>query len=416
MNLITFIFVEFFALCLEGFFSGSEIALISSDRLALKKKSDKGDSGSRLALKLLKHPENVLVTTLIGTNLCVAFQATFATLYIYKNFGPNYDIYTTLILSPLVLIFGEILPKTIFQRYAETMASKAAFFIQAARLIFTPMSWILNKYTNFLSQNIQPVEEMISSKQSSSHRDELRYLLSYGQKETTLKTSERRMIRRILDFSKVEARNAQIPLIQLDMAKDNISVRDALEAFKRSKHSRLPVYHDRVDNVVGILHLYDLFGEKNLDRPISQIMQPTFYAPETQLLQDLLFTMQIRGIRMAIVVDEYGGATGVLTVEDIVEEIVGDIKDEYDPDTSQYKEIQEGVYLIHARMEINAANEQLKLGLPRGNYETIAGFLLQQFNRIPEEGDELYYKNLKFVIRKASNRAVLLVQVAFLIE
>ncbi len=402
------------ALVLEGFFSGSEMALISADRLALHKAAQSGNKGAKLALKLVSKPEHVLATTLVGTNVCVAFQATLTTLYVYKNLGPHYEFYSVLVLTPVILIFGEIIPKTIFQRYAERLAPVIAPLVAAASWFFSPVIWVLRRYTDWLSRRLQPLEELVTGRHQPTHREELRYLLTYGQKETALKSSERRMIKRILDFSKAEAKNALIPLVKVDMIEDTLTVKEALEAFTRYGHSRLPVYHERVDNVIGVLHVFDLFSEQDGEKPIVRIMQSAHYAPQSQQLEKLLFTMQKRGIPMATVVDEYGGAVGILTVEDILEEIVGEIKDEYDHDTSQYRELGEREYLIQGSMEIDAINELLKLGLPQGSYETLAGFLLQQFDRIPEEGDELYYGELKIVVRKASNRVIQSVHVSIL--
>lgn len=412
MTLATLGLVLLCALIVEGFFSGSEMALISADKLALSKQAQLGSRGARTALKLLSKPEQFLATTLVGTNICVAFQAIATTMYVYRNLGHEYEIYSVLILSPMILIFGEILPKTVFQRYAEALAPHVAPALEIARRIFAPITWTLGRYTDWLSKQLNPLEELVTGKHRASHREELRYLLTYGQKETTLKTSERRMIKRILDFSKAEAKNALIPLVNVDVLEDTLTVTEALDQFIKYGHSRVPIYHERVDNIVGILHLFDLFSEPDGKKPITQVMKPAFYVPETQQLEHLLFTMQKRGIQMAIVVDEYGGAVGIVTLEDILEEIVGDIKDEYDTDSSLYRETSRGEWMIQAQMEISAINEVLKLNLPRGDYETLAGFLLQQFNRIPEEGDELYYGDLKFVVRKANSRVIKSVQVS----
>ncbi|MBI3543244.1 MAG: HlyC/CorC family transporter [Deltaproteobacteria bacterium] len=409
MTLTLLVALVIAAVVIEGFFSGSEMALISADRLALHKMAQKGNKGAKLALKLVAKPERVLATTLVGTNACVALTATLSTLYVFKNYGTHYEVETVLALSPIVLIFGEIIPKTIFQRYSEALAPRVAPLVQLASWFFRPMIWVLEVYTDWLSRRLQPIEEAVTGRRPS-HREELRYLLTYGQKEISLKTSERRMIRRILDFSKAEAKNAMLPLIKVDMIEDSLLVDEALEAFTRFGHSRLPVYHERVDNVVGVLHAFDLFSEQDGAKPVTQVMKPAHYAPESQQLEKLLYTMQRRGIQMAIIVDEYGGAVGILALEDILEEIVGDIKDEYDHDTSLYRELSEREYLIQGQMEIAAINELLKLNLPRGDYETLAGFLLQQFDRIPEEGDELYYGDLKFVVRKASSRMIQTVQ------
>ncbi len=406
MSLGALIFFEILALLAEGFFSGSEMALISADRLALRKAANGGNRGAKLALDLLTRPEHVLITVLVGTNLCVAFQATMITLFIFTNLGPEYDFYAVLILSPLALIFGELFPKTIYQRFAEHLAPIVARPILIARWVFAPATWVVGKYASWLSRMLLPVQEAIGVHQRTSHRDELSYLLHYGRRETALKRTERRMIRRIFDFSRAEAKRALIPLVHLDMIEDTLTQAEALDAFLKYGHSRLPVYHERVDNIVGVVHVFDVFSEQDPAKSVTKLMQPAFFAPVSQQLDDLLYTMKKRGIQMAIVVDEYGGAVGALTLEDILEEIVGEIKDEYDRDSTDFRQLGEGEYLIHARMEINALNEELKLDLPRGDYETLAGFLLQQFNRIPETGDELFFKNLKFVIRRATKKAI----------
>lgn len=400
------------AILLEGFFSGSEMALISADRIALHKMAQNGHNGAKLALKLMSKPEHVLATTLVGTNLCVAFQATLTTLYVTKYIDPErIELYSVLLLTPMILLFGEVLPKTIYQRYAERLAPAVAPLVHLASWVFAPITWALGRYTDWLSDKLQPIEELVTGKHRPTHREELRYLLTYGQKEVSLKTSERRMIRRILDFSKAEAKNALLPLIKVDMIEDTLTMGEALDAFQRFGHSRLPVYHERVDNVIGVVHVFDAFSENDLSKPVTTAMKPAYYAPESQQLENLLYTMQKRGITMSIIVDEYGGAVGILTIEDILEEIVGEIEDEYDHDSSLYREVGPGQYIIQGQMEISAINEALKLGLPRGDYETLAGFLLQQFDRIPDEGDELYYSGLKLVVRKASSRSIQAVHV-----
>ncbi|MGE4234471.1 MAG: hemolysin family protein [Bacteriovoracia bacterium] len=416
MTFSIFLSCTFVALILEAFFSGSEMALISADRLALKKLAKKNNSGANVALKLLSEPETILVTTLVGTCLCVTFQAAAFTIFIAQNFGEEYEIYSLLVLSPIVLIFGELLPKTLFQRYSEQLSPKVAPIIRLVQIALYPITFILIRYTKVLSRRLQPIEELITGRHNPTHREELRYLLTYGKKETSLKSSERRMIRRILDFSRAQAKNAAIPLVNVDMIEDSISMQEALEAFVKFGHSRLPVYHERVDNIVGIVHVFDLYFEKDSQKTISQLMQSPFYTPESQHLDDLLYVMQKKGIQMAIVVDEYGGAVGILTLEDILEEIVGEIKDEYDEDKSLFKKISDKEFIIQGKMEIDSINENLKLGLPTGSYETLAGFLLEQFSRIPEAEDELFVGKLKFVVKKASSRAIQTVQVSVIDE
>ncbi len=406
MNLQTLIPIELAALALQSFFSGSEMALISADRIELRKRANSGVKSAKLALEMLSHPEYILATTLVGTNFCVAFQATLMELYIHNTYGSDYSFLATVILSPLVLLFGEFIPKTIAQKFSARIAPLVIRPIILWRLIFSPFTWALGKYTKRLSAILQPLQDAVQGRRKPSHREELSYLLSIGRKETTLKSSERKMIRRIFEFSKSAAKKALIPLVHVDMIPDTMTHAQALETFLNFGHSRLPVYQERVDRIVGVIHVFDLFTEIDPNKLVKDFMHPAYYAPESQQLDDLLYTMRKKGIPMATVVDEYGGAVGIVTLEDILEEIVGDIKDEYDQEASLFKELSDHEYLFHAQMEINAINEKFKLEIPKGDYETISGFLLQQFNRIPETGDELFFRNLKFVIRKASTRAI----------
>lgn len=416
MSSVTFFTLSFFALLVEAFFSGSEMALISADRIKLKRLAEDGNSGAKRALMLLRHPEKILATTLVGTSLSIAFQGVIVTLYVHRQWGAEYEVYASFLMSPVVMLLGEVLPKTIFQSYAELIASRISVFVETARLVLSPLTWVLGKYTTKLSRSLEPLEDFITGKHHTTHRDELRYLLTHGQKETTLKSSERRMIRKILEFSKADVKKAFIPLVNVDMVENTMNLEEALQAFKKFGHSRLPVYEERVDNVIGVLHVFDVFSEKDKKKLVSSVMQQAFYVPKTQQLDDLMFTMQKRAFQMAIVVDEYGGAVGAVTLEDILEEIVGDIKDEYDEESDLYREISSGVYLINTRIEIDVLNEKLKTNITKGAFETLAGFLLQQFGRIPEVGDELHYQGMKFVVRKATPRSVELVQMGFIGE
>lgn len=415
MSLEIYLIILVLALITEAFFSGSEMALISCNRLTLRKLAQKDNPGAKLALEMLQHPEHLLSTTLVGTNFCIALQAIALTLFIHKNYGATNSLLGTLLVTPLILLFGELIPKTLFQRYAERAAPHVVYPLRFFQKLLLPVTWLIGKYTSWLSKKLQPLEEAVTGRLRTSHRDELRFLLSYGKKETKLKSSERKMIRRILDFSKAETKNALNPLVNVDALQDSTTLPEALASFKKYAHSRLPVYHGRVDNIVGILHSFDLFTDADIsnssEKRISELMKPAYYAPETQKLDDLFYNLQKRGIQMAIVVDEYGGAVGIITIEDILEEIVGEIQDEYDEESAQFKEFSDNEFLVQGRMEIEAINDLLKLNLPHGDYETLAGFLLQQFNRIPEEGDELYYGNLKFIIRKASHRMIKLVHI-----
>jgi CBS domain containing-hemolysin-like protein len=274
---------------------------------------------------------------------------------------------------------------------------------------FYPATRVLSGYTRRITQLLGPLEELLTGRKRTT-REEIRSMLSYGKRESEIKPSERRMIKRIFDFKDTEAKHALIPLVKVEAIEERSSIRAALERFKQHRHSRMPVYSGRIDNIVGVLEVSDLFSVKDPEQSIKGSITPARYVAETQSLEDLMSEMQQDTEEMVVVVDEHGGAVGILTLEDIVEEIVGEIHDEYDSEAAPFKEFSERSWLVQARMEIQQINERLGLELPEGDYETLGGFLLQQFGRIPEVRDELYFDtasgSLKFTVRKASERKI----------
>lgn len=396
-------------LLIEGFFSGSEIALLSADKLTLKARASQGSSAAKLALSLAQNPERVLSCTLVMTAMCVITISGIIALHVQSKFNSHSDLIAIAITSPLIVLLGELLPKTIYQKNATTLAPLVSFPVQIAYLVFYPITKTLSIYTTLLSRALAPVEEMLTGKSQNS-RDELLTVLSYGKRESEITSNEKKLIRRIFDFKGTEAKNALIPLIKVEAIEEKATIKEALERFKHHRHSRMPVYSGRIDNIIGVLEIADLFHAPDTSVSIRNTISSAHYVAETHLLDDLMNEMHRDQTELVVVVDEYGGAIGILTFEDIVEEIVGEIEDEHDDASTNYKELSPNHWLIQARMEIASINELLHLELPEGDYETVSGFLLQQFAKIPEPGDELYFDTpagqLKFTIRKANERQI----------
>ncbi len=397
-------------LALEGLFAGSEIALLSADKIKLKSKASGGSSAARLALGLANRPERVLTSTLVMTAFCVVVTAGLCSLWAEGRYGANSEWRAILLASPLIVVFGEFVPKTVFQKYADRLAPIMAYPVTLVYFVLYPITKMISLYTGALSRGLRPLEELLTGK-THSGRDEVLSVLAYGKRESELGVSEKRMIRQIFDFKGTEAKHILIPLIKVEAIEEHATIREALERFKSHRHSRMPVYSGRIDNIVGVLEVSDLFHAPDPNQSVRNFITNATYVAETHHLDDLLKIMRRDESEMVVIVDEYGGAIGILTFEDIVEEIVGEIEDEHDDDqTAEFKELGENRYLIQARMEITAINEKLHLELPEGDYETVGGFLLQQFAKIPEPGDELHFDTaagtLRFVVRKATARQI----------
>ncbi len=393
----------------EAFFSGSEMALVACDKIRLRLAAESGNRGAQRALALFGHPARLFSTTLLGTNLCLVTSTTIVTLLIIKYAGPQYDGWA-LLLSPILLIFAEIVPKNVFRHHADRLVPRLAFGLVGFGALMSPIVWLFSKMTTGLMKLLNPDSSETDIGKIS--RDELRLLLrSTPNRPSDIHESEKKMISRIFDFSEKNVRDMMIPLIEVFAISDKTTVAQALLAFIQKDYSRLPVYHERVDNLVGILHHFDLFDAPTDAKDISSLIRAALYVAETEPARDVLLKLKRHGSHLAIVVDEYGGSVGIVTIEDILEEIVGEIDDEYDTQHQQFQRIGPNTFLIHARIEIEALNDILaehsQFEIPEGDYETLGGFLMERFLRIPQKGETIDVDGYHFEITKANERSII---------
>ncbi len=402
-------FILFCLLLIEGFFSGSELALLSADRLYLKKLGKKGDLGALLALKLLKSPDRILSTTLIMTSSCVMAISVLLTLE-FRAIDPRHGEWKAVALgSFLVILFGELIPKFVYRHYSGYIVPKIAKPIFYAQKALFPLIHLTTLYTSQIAKIMGPIE-MIWSGRKETPKDELQGLLASDPEDTQIKSNERLLIRKILKFRDKIAKDGLLPLVQVDAIERQSSLFEAFDVFAKKKHSRLPVFDERIDNVIGILELNHIIRQTDLNQKIDRFIKPAIYVPENQKLELILNEMIDGNYQIAIVVDEFGGAVGILTREDIFEQIVGDLEDEDDPEKRPVRELQSNLWLVKARTPVPQINEELKLEIPEGDYDTLGGFLLRQFSRIPDPGDELFFDTpthrLKITIRDATRRRI----------
>ena len=420
MNAYLIIIVIFICLILEALYSGGEVALFSSDINKMKFLAGRGSSSAGQAVKLLEKPEWFISTTLIGTNLSIVIASTLATGLFISYFGVVRGEQISLIVM-LPTLFVMIIVRSVFQHYAETMAIKVAYFIRLSSVVFYPVAYIIaavSKETVRFSTN-QKVKEA-----SYITKEGLKFILGEKTKGSDILKTEREMVSRVFDFSELTADKIMVPISALTALPIGAKIEEAVQVFTSKKYLRIPVYEDTVYNIIGILHYFDLLetlieNKDNLDddstaKTIASCMQTdVFYVPETKRASELLMDMQRRHEHMAIVVDEYGGAIGIVTIEDIGEEIVGSIDDEYTTGEKLYKRIAPGRYLINGRMEMEDLNQVLSMQFPGGNYETLGGFLMNRMGRIPQRRERLEYNGITFIVENADQKSVKEVLVIF---
>ncbi len=394
-------------LLLEAIFSGSEMALISCDRIKLRHQAQEGLKGAQVAERLLSRPDQFLATTLVGTNLAVVTNSAVAALLCLLLLGEGRELYATLFLSPFVVLLGEMVPKAYFRHHADRLAPLLAPPLYLCLRLFSPVSSIIRRASDFLLSPLQ-----LSSAEPDPYitREELKFLVQEGNHQAELDTEERRMIHKIIDFADTTVDEAMIPLIEVVAVPSGATVAEAVALVSEHHFSRIPVYEERIDQIVGIVHAFDLLGA-DPQAALGPLMRPAYYVPETKLVDDLLQEMQRQRVLMAIVVDEYGGVVGIATIEDLLEEIVGEIEDEYDEEPPPLRRLPDGSYIVDARIEVDRLNEELGLGLPEGEYETLGGFLLSLLQKIPEPGEEAHYRGIRFLITESDKRTILKVRV-----
>jgi CBS domain containing-hemolysin-like protein len=405
----TIIVIVVCALC-EAFFSGSEMAVVSADRTILRRKAGEGDRAAKLAVEFLSHPQRLLATTLIGTNTSVVIATTVMTLAMLQRDARHGELLAVAILSPALLVCGEIVPKTLFQQNADRWVTKIVYPLRVASIVLTPLVYLLGKFTTRVARALD-VEE----KQALVTRDELRILLETpeggqaGASSTEIPEGERAMISNVLDFGERTVYDVMVPLSEVTALPEDASIDESSAEIAEKQHTRIPIYRERVDQIVGVLHAFDIIkaeaqGKKGT---IAELGRPPIYIPESKPTVDLLVELQRAGQQLAVVVDEYGGATGICTIEDILEEIVGEIDDEYDRGPSPIRPEGPNVWRVLARTSIHQVNEALKIDLPEGeDYETLAGMILDKMKRIPREGESLRVGQATISIVGASERAI----------
>lgn len=429
---IVALFIILVFLWLSMFFSGMETGLISIDRLKLEQDA-KEDKLKRKLLSFIEEPNRFLGVTLIGNNISIVVVSTIFTVY-FARLLPMSQSLSTLLLAGIMLIFAEIIPKSVCRDNANRIVSRSFPLIFFFYLILRPFVSLVNLMYSFLSKFFGLEKDY---RFSFLTREELAILLSESELQDTLQQPQKDMLEEVLEFNELNAKNVMTPRTDIVAIRHDTTIPEVIKIAQQEGYTRYPVYDQDIDNIIGILIIYDLIRvpRNNLKHPATGLSEKedtnskrdlkneplkaadfsreAFFVPETMDLNALLKEMQSKRKSMAVVVDSFGGTAGIVTVEDISEELVGEIEDEYDLETTEEKDVEkvnDNQYIVKGHVEIDFLNDEYDTDLPEGDYETVAGLIIDRLRRIPVKGNSLQVGRWKMEILQATNTKIVVVK------
>ncbi len=407
MGIYSVIIIGLILLLVEALFSGAEIAIVSADRARLRAKAEEGNRGASLALALLEKPEWLMGTILTCHNASFVTNVSLATIAAINFVGPTYgEALSVALVIPLLVVFGEVVPKGYCQDRADELAPLLARIVWGARLLVYPLVWLISALIGAAlglgTRNGESTPFVT--------RQELESLME-EQSDGDVQVLERQMIGRIFTFGELDMENVLVPIVDLSAVDEESMVGEVIEKIEDDGHSRILIYRENLHHIVGVVHARDILGlgadAAGSLREKEGLIRSAYFVPETKPADSLLDELMSRKEKMAVVVDEYGACTGIVTMEDLVEEIVGDIADEYDVDeVRMFHKMGEEQYLVDARMEVEDVREALSLPIPEGDYETLAGYLLERFEHIPNEGEYISLEGWTLTVESANERQI----------
>jgi putative hemolysin len=388
----------------QAMFVGAEIALGSCDRARLRQRAGGGSRGARAAERLLARQETTAATVLIGATAASLVVAATCAVYLAGR-GCSEAWAAVAVLVPMVIL-GHLVPKAIAGAHADKLVGFYAW-------VLVPVGWIMRPLVLVVSAFAGAATRLAGTdkKKAFITRDELALIIESepaGDK-SGITADEREMIANVFELSEYKVGDLMVPLSEVTALPEDTTLGEAALEVADKQHSRMPVYRGRVDDIVGIVHAFDILaaGAEGRARAVAEVARPASYVPGSMKAVDLLVQLQVGGNPMAIVVDEYGGAVGIVTVEDLLETIVGDIDDEYDDEPSPIRQEKPGVWRVEAKITVAKLNQALDLGIPESDdYETVAGFLIERFRRIPVPGSHVQVSGASIEVVAATDRAV----------
>lgn len=392
-------------LVLSAFFSSSETALTTVNLIRIRNLADNGDKAAAWVLKARRDQSKMLGAILIGNNVVNLSASSMLTVLVTDVFGSQAVGAATGVLTLLVLLFGEITPKTIATLEAEKNALRFARVICLLMTILTPVIFVVN----LLSGGVLRLLGVDPNKPTDSiTEDELRTIVEVGHEKGVIESEEKEMINNVFDLGDSVARDIMVPRIDMSFVDVEASYEELMEIFRRDHYTRLPVYEDNTDNVIGIINMKDLILlEDRAAFSVRDYLRQPLFTFESKKLSELMIEMRKTSNNIVVVLDEYGATAGLITLEDILEEIVGDIRDEFDADEEdELKEISKGEYLADGSMNLDDINDRLGLELVSEDFDSLGGFMIDRLEHLPAEGEEVDTEEVRLVVEKVNKNRI----------
>ena len=399
------LFILFILLCLSSFFSASETALMSLSKIRVRHMIDENIKGADIINRLIEHPSKLLGTILVGNNAVNIASSALAAGLAIEYFGKSGIGIATAVMTILVLVFGEITPKSLAAQNSEKISLKVAKPISLIVILLNPIvivfTFLTNRLIKLLGGSVKNVQPFITE-------EELRTIVTVSQEEGVLEVEEKQMIYNVFEFGDLQVKDVMVQRTDIIGINLNENYEQIIEMMKNEQFSRYPVYRERIDEIIGILNVKDivfLSDEKEIFQ-IEKYLRKPFYTFEFKKITEVFNDMKKSRIHMAIVLDEYGGTAGILTIEDLIEEIVGDIQDEYDDYDNDIQVIKEDEFLINGSTKLDIVNEMIGTNLESEDFDSIGGFILGELGRLPVQGEKIEYNNIKFIVEKIDRNRI----------
>ena len=400
---MTLIIALVFLVACSAFFSASETAFSSLNQIRLKSRAEDGDTSAARVLAMAEKYDKLLSTILIGNNIVNIAAASIGTILFTRALGAERGAtMSTIVLTIVVLIFGEVTPKSLAKEMPETVATAVSPMLNLLMVLFTPLPWLCTQWKRLLGHFVHSTEE------DTITEGELMTMVSEAENDGELTDRESELIRSAIEFDDVEVEEILTPRVDVVAVEDNTSLDEVAQTFAESGYSRLPVYHDTIDNIIGVVHEKDFYlARLKKETSLEELVKPTLYTTGSTQISQLLRTLREQHHHLAVVVDEYGGTEGIITLEDILEELVGEIWDEHDEATEDFRQQSDGSWLVSGSASVDDLYETL--GLPEDediDSNTVNGLVQEKTCHLPKVGDRFTLGSYDGVVTRTAKRRV----------